>query len=473
MFMKQTHKEVYLLIALLCTSVVSVYFMPAMLSRLIFLGILVAVYNTKMDYVYLVWFFVINNAPGLLFSGGEFDAKRIPLYPVVSGISVSFQDLFLLLYLFKFIRLKKPFQFIFKKEFRWFFMYTFSVVAYSLLLGMSFKDMISTFRVILPWSLIFILPTYIYNREIVVRVCLLMFPMVLLALASQIFSYISGAYLDHWLRGLPSWYVDVAEGHASRSYSAVYIILFSIIQALFFVFGKKDLINKNYLSLIIFTGAFSVFLAATRGWIIAIAFMLVSVLLFFGFSREATRWFRLAVLSVAVFFIVESLFPVVHEQVKGSSQRMSTLEALAKGDVTARGTLKRLDVRVPRVLNKFWESPVIGWGFSSEYQRYQDSHVGQYNLLLQVGVIGYVFFNGLFVVFCLKIWRMGKNPYIRKVHGKAMGIYILGMLAGFIIHSTSVQFWGINMGFDHMQKVLFWCFFFTSVNALYLHHRTR
>jgi len=447
--------------------------MPAMLSRVIFLVILVAAFRTKLDYVYLVWFFILNDAPGLLFSGGEFDAKRIPLYPVVAGISVSFQDLFVLLYLFKIIRLKQPLQFIFKKEFKWFVIYAFAVVAYSLPLGMRFDNMIVTFRVLLPWSLIFVLPTYIYNREILIRVCILIFPMVLLALASQIFCYITGSFWDHRLRGMSSWHVAVEGGDVSRSYSAVYIILFSIIQALFFLYTKKGGINKNYLSLIIFIGAFSIFLTATRGWIIAIAFLLVGVFLLFGFSREITRWFRLAILSLIVFLIVGALFPVVLQQTKGSSQRLSTLEALAAGDVTAGGTLKRLDVRAPRVMNKFWESPVVGWGFSLEYYRHQDSHVGQYNLLLQVGVLGYIFFNGLFVVFCLKIWRMGKNPIIRKDHGKAMGIFILGMLSAFSIHSTSIQFWGFNFGFDHIQKVIFWCFFFASVNAVYLHHKVQ
>ena len=94
MFIK--FKDYHLLIILVLTSFISVYFMSEMVNRMIFLVILAVAFRTKLDYVYLVWFFIISDAPGRLFSAGSFDAVRIPLYPVISGISVKFQELFLI-----------------------------------------------------------------------------------------------------------------------------------------------------------------------------------------------------------------------------------------------------------------------------------------------------------------------------------------------------------------------------------------
>ena len=105
--MFRNSKDYYLLILLILTSLVSVYFTSATVNRIIFLLILVAAFRTKLDYVYFVWFFIINDAPGRLFSAGTFEAARIPLYPVIAGISISFQELFPILFLIKFLSLKK------------------------------------------------------------------------------------------------------------------------------------------------------------------------------------------------------------------------------------------------------------------------------------------------------------------------------------------------------------------------------
>jgi hypothetical protein len=440
--------------------------MPAMLNRLVFLGILFAAYRTRYDYVYLVWFFIINDAPGRLFSGGEFDAVRIPLYPVAAGISISFQELFLFLYLFKYISMKKKPKFIFKKEFAWFLSFGLFVAAYSFLLGINFDNIIKTFRYFLPWGLIFVLPTYIYNKEILVRCSLLIFPVVFLAFASQLYTYFTGNYLEHYLRAIDFRSLGSFEqGFGIRTYSAVYITLLAIIQAFYFLFNRKGGINQNYLGMVIFIGIFSIFLTGTRGWIIAMSFLLIAAFLIFGFSRNLALWIRIVAVSAIVLLIVGSQFPIVQKQIDATLRRVSTLEALAAGDLTAQGTLARLNVRGPRVLSKFKESPFVGWGFSNHFYDYADGHVGHHNILLNIGILGYLFVNGLFIVLCLKIWRFSKNKAMQQAEGKSPLIYIVGLAVVFLIHSSSTQFWGYTLS---MNKILFFAFLFGAVNAVIL-----
>ncbi|EMS77656.1 hypothetical protein [Desulfotignum phosphitoxidans] len=462
-------KDFYLLIVLLFFSFFSVYYMPVMFNRIAFLIILVATFRTKFDYVYLVWFFIINDAPARLFSAGALDdVGRIPLYPLVSGISISFQDLFFALYIYKYLSQKKIPPFIFKKEFTWYLLFGIFVVGYSLLLGMTMDNMLQTFRIFLPWSMIFIVPAYIGSKEKIIRSSLLIFPIVFLAFLSLCYSYVTGDYLNDVLRGVSfSHTLLVRDEFASRSHSAAFIIIFSVIQAFYYLLDKNNQINKNYLGAVIFFGLFSILLTASRGWTIALTFFLFGSLFFTGFSRNIAKWIRIVAVSVIVFWFIGSQFPLIQKQLDATFQRLATLEMLVSGDVTAGGTLQRIDVRGPRVMSKFWESPFVGWGFSNDYYDFADGHVGHQNILLNVGILGYVFVNGLFVVLCMKIWRFSRIKEIRKNEGKLSLIYVFGLMAVFVIHSSSTQFWGIDMGFNQLQKLIFFGFFLAAVNTIY------
>ncbi len=459
-------KDYQLLIFLCVISFISVYFMPAMVNRLVFLVILFAAYQTKLDYVYLVWFFIINDAPGRLFSAGAFGAVRIPLYPVAAGISIGFQEFFLILYIYKLLQMQRPWLFIFKQEFTWFYIFGLFIVAYSFILGMSFDNIVRTFRTLLPWSLIFIVPAYIYSRGILIRSSLMFFPVVLLAFGSQIFSYITGEYLDYYLRGVESRLLSIEEGRASRAHSAVYVTLFGIIQAFYFFYNRRQDINKNYLALVFFLGIYSIILTATRGWMIAMAVLLLGVLILFGLS-EISRSFKLAAIATILLLGAVTFMPQLIQQLEASFERFSTMEALVHGDLTADGTLQRLDVRGPRVMSKFRESPILGFGFSNEYYEYRDGHVGHHNILLNIGIIGYIFVNGLFVYLCYKIWIMARKKMIRLQEGKAPLIFVLGLIVVLIIHSSSTQFWGYTLS---MNKVLFISYFFASINMVLSHN---
>ena len=62
---------------------------------------------------------------------------------------------------------------------------------------------------------------------------------------------------------------------------------------------------------------------------------------------------------------------------------------------------------------------------------------------------------------------MRKNK-IRLNEGNSPIIYLLGLLTSFIIHSTSTQFWGYDMFFSQIPKIMFFGFLFSSVNIITL-----
>jgi hypothetical protein len=269
--------------------------------------------------------------------------------------------------------------------------------------------------------------------------------------------------------GIESRYVEISDYvDVSRSFSAGYIILFSFVQGLYFYYSRNANINSNYIGVLLFISLISIILSATRGWIIATMVLFIGAILLCGNTKQMIRNFRLVLISIAVGFIIFSQVPIVHKQVEVVYNRMLTLDALVKGDITAAGTLQRINVRGPKVIQKFWESPVFGWGFSDEYYAYQDGHVGNQNILLSVGIVGYLFLIALFIHFCRKIYILSKFDEVKLHEGKGPLIYIISLIAIFIIHSTSTQFWGYIMEFGQLPKVIFFGFFFASVNAVFI-----
>jgi hypothetical protein len=461
-------KENNQLLLLLSLSFLSVYILPKYISMIIFLVFLIFIYRSKVDYLWLVWFFIINDAPGLLFSGGSRNDLRLPLYTLGPGISISFQDLFIFVYFLKAIFNKRQLTFIFKKEFTLFYIVGGFVLLYSFLLGMNLEIYLHLIRAVLPWAWVFLIPYFINSQEQIIKVSRLFFPFVFLALASQIFTYYTGAYWDDILKGVHSDFVRVSEnGEASRSASAMYVTFFIFVQSLFFFLWKYRTFSKYYLATIIFTSLLTIFLTATRGWIIAFLFISLGAVLFLSGKRLFKQIIRISIIALLLIFVLQYNYPIIKRQIKLSYERVATLQALAEGDITAEGTLKRINERGPRVMSKVWGSPLTGWGFSSDYFQYADGHVGNQTIMLNVGLLGFLFLTGMFFYLCYKIWVLSKKNIFNLKFGTTPLIYLLGLLAVFIIHSSSTQFWGYDMGYDPLPKIIFFAFLFSAISITF------
>ena len=466
--MKIWSKENNQLLLLLLLTFLSVYLLPKVANLFIFLVFLVIAYRSKADYLWLTWFFVINDAPGLLFSAGKIGDLRIPIYPIVPGISISFQDLFLFVYFLKAIFNRNHFSFVFKKEFIMFYLVGVVLFLYSFLLGMSVDINLHLIRAVLPWVWVMIVPCFIDSQQQIIKVSRMLFPFVFLALASQIYTYITGSYWDNLLRGVGSDLVKITEnGEVSRSASAVYITFFLFVQSFFFFLWKNKIFGKYYLATIIITALLTIFFTATRGWIIAFLFISLGALIFLSGNRIFKQTIRIGAIAVLLLLGLQYYFPIVKKQIKLSYERVSTLQTMTEGDITAGGTVSRISERSPRVMSKVWESPIIGWGFSTYYFQYADGHVGTQTIMLNVGILGYLYLTGLLFYFCYKIWVLSKKNYFILKYGTAPRIYLLGLLAVFIIHSSSSQFWGYDMGYEPLQKTIFFAFYFTAISVTF------
>lgn len=458
---------------LLGATLISVYFLPIGVTKLVFLVFAGMAYKTKeYDYIYLIWLFIIIDAPGRLFSATGLHDRRLPLYTLAAGVSFTFQELFLFMYIAKIYINKKKENFIFQKAFNYFFYIIGFVFLYSIFLGMDFSVLVQTIRYLLTWSWIIILPYYINNPERVLGVSRLIFPIVFVVLALQVHTFITGNYLDNILRG-ENFYINLAVekgSEASRVVSSFTLLIFATTQALFFMSSKEKFFSSNnYLAGVIFCSIASVVLSATRGWTLAFGFLILASLIQISKNGKIVRLFNLMIASIVVIYVLQYSFPLIRHQFEASIDRLSTITLLLEGDVTAGGTLSRIDLRGKRVMEHFWRSPVIGWGFSKEYFRYADGHVGLQTMLLNVGIVGFTYLIILYFYICLKIWLISRKLVVRSFLGSGIIIYLFSLIALFMIHTSSTQFWGFIIHFGQTIKVLTIAFLLASFNALVVH----
>jgi O-antigen ligase len=163
----------------------------------------------------------------------------------------------------------------------------------------------------------------------------------------------------------------------------------------------------------------------------------------------------LALISILLIFILSSIVisPSVSRTFEYAINRISTLESIVQGDLTAEGTLSRITDRSPRVLDKFSERPLTGFGFSNEYSDYADVHVGNETLLLKGGIIGYFFMLLLMFNFNIKLFKRNviltnANPY-----KKSLYIFIIGFIGFFIIHSSSGYIFNYGIDFNRGMAI--------------------
>lgn len=439
---------------------------PVVVSRMTFLASLIMAFNSKDDCFWLSWFFLIMNAPGRLFSSSSgLTEFRLPLYNLGPGISLGFPELFLAVYLLKFFIRRRDSGFLFVKYFVFILAYGMLMLFYSMLLGTTSSNLIIAVRSIAPWAWVLLLPAVITDTEKLGRVFRMLAPFVFLTFIFTIYAQLSGNYIHNILAGesvLRS--SGLAEEELIRITHAFPLSFFCMMMSLFYISYADKRYNWNYLNVILVVAGTMIFMSATRGWILAIFILLASVF-FMGGSNLFKQSARVIVIFGLFFSIVGTIYPALFFQTTQALKRFLTLEQLAQGDITAGGTLMRITDRGPRIMAVFRESPVIGWGFSRTFFSHSDGHVGNQNMLMQGGILGYLAWMLPLILITRRVYTLSRMPRIRSLYGNGMLVFLLAILGSFVIHSSSMQMLGfIMLG---QSSHLHWALIFTAVMVVY------
>jgi len=278
----------------------------------------------------------------------------------------------------------------------------------------------------------------------------LVFPFVFLVILGAFTQLLSAKRLiDPWVGGETNLNYALAKGSTEQyerpNTYGILLTYFSLIFSLYY-FSRKDYQgNKIYLLAIAIASFSAHIISQTRGWI-AVSFFIVFLFIFF---IQKFRFKNLLYITIGLFFfyILYSNIPALTIAVDNGLGRFATVESFAKGDVTAGGTNIRFTERLPKVMEGIRENPITGLGFSDEYWKYADYHVGFATMLLQIGILGYL----LFIAFWIKFFTMVHKNNHRLLYGHPMKgpllIFSIALAGSLLLHFTSYQF----MGFEFMQ----------------------
>jgi hypothetical protein len=426
-------KEFLQLVGWLTAAFVAVYYLPELYSRLLFLLLLLVVWRSKRDYFWLAFFLILLDQPGGFFSGGErTDTKRLPIYSLMAGFSFTITQLYLILLVIKSItknRFKKP-SIYFRNNLEILGWYVLVLLVVSGLIGFSFTSMRETYRTIINLTLFFSMFYILPNHKSLFHFLRLLFPFVFLAVLAQIYGLTFHQQPVELFKpgaGSHLYALDNMEGW-DRPIELVFTLFICFTGSLFLLGQEERPFSTWYLILVNTTSFFSIFLSGTRTWVVGFLFAYL-LFLIFNKSKLPTYLFR-SLIGLGLAAFVLHFIPVVNHHIDNIWLRISTVAALAEGDLSMGGTAVRFQEHAPSVWEGYLQSTIVcGAGFSDLFYEYDNIHVGYHNLLFNTGVVGVL----LYLFFIVKLLR---KPFEieNERHAKINKIAILPIIILLVIN---------------------------------------
>lgn len=430
------YKRLAILFIWLGAIIVATYFLPKSVGLVFYIGMLVAYFRSRDEALWLTIFLLLSDGFWGFFNNYEVVLSILPGLP-----PIEIGHAYILLTVIKASRMESPGKFFTDKLMIAMSIYIGFLIVQGYVLGLS-PEMNVQFRMIkfiFPLALFYSLPRLFRQEEQYKDLFMYLFPFAFLALFAQVFtiathmtpSMFLGVHRDFW------FLVDVAKGKTYRGFYSTGMILLTFFGAMYYLARRDNQFNFMYLFAVVGANMMSVFLSATRGWLIGCGLGLILFMLFV-LKPSGKQAAKLVGITAALIIGLLSM-PVVGMQFTNAFKRMTTLEALASGDMTAHGSLERLSKRSPRVMGKWEEAPLTGWGFSDTFFAYADFHVGNQTILLHSGILGALLMGMFFVYFHGTLfWRSTLLPRGHPAKD-ALLVFVIFFPGWFFIHSTSGQ----------------------------------
>lgn len=423
---------------LVICAVIAVYYVPPIIGWVFHMGTLVAYFRAKPkdEPFWMAYFLLLSD--GFFGFFGLYEAV-ISLLPGLPPIELG--QVYIILSVIKARAIKADYQPFYWPPLMVMGIYLIFLVVQGYVLGVEMELNVQ-FRILkwlTPLLLFYSVPRLFKEVEQYKELFVYLFPMAFVTLGAQLFTIMLGRS-PMQVFGIKEkvWFaIQVSSEKTYRGFYNDNVIIITYFGALYFLAIKKFFFRNIYLFAVLGANFASVFLSATRGWTIFSVFILsLSFALVIKFDKKRVSA-MFALLIVAI--IGTQSVPILRTQVNNAVRRMLTLEALAEGDATADGTLIRLTERGPRVMKKWSQSKLTGWGFSNGFMESDDFHVGNQNILMHSGIIGALLmaiFIGFFILKQAMRWLTLPRDHLMRDVMLLCPIFFMGW---FIIHSSSQQ----------------------------------
>jgi hypothetical protein len=448
-----TWPDIFKFLALVAVTLGITYFSASPVRIIWYVILLIFYYFSKNEALWLAFFLCTTDG----FAG--FFGLYAVMLPVLPGLpAVELSQLYVLLTVIKAARSKSHDLIFYNKYIQILFVYLIFMIVWGQLMG--FTGTLNVyFRVLkgfIPMLLFYSVPRLFTDQDVYYRFFRIIFIIVVVAFAAQIFTLLAGVTpLEAAGLNIEVTEEDLKEFRVFFNASST---LIGLMGALYYLNRRE---TKPSYRILLYTVVFAALamavLSATRGWIISFSLIVLLTFLFTGIVRTR-RIVEFAIIAVPFLYWTLSN-PTINNQINFARERLGAMEAITQGDLTAQGTLQRLDIRSQRVMDAWKENPLFGWGLSDMGYEYGDGHVGNQCLLAMSGIVGFILLNGFLLFFSWKILSV-YNRSVQKINDRNSLLVFLIFLAGwFLIHSTSgQQFNYIGMPAKIIPQAVFFSF---------------
>ncbi len=451
-------------LALIAVTLIITYYTAPPVRAVWYVILLIFYFFSKNEALWLAFFFSTTDGFAGFFG---FSSVMLPLMPGLPAVEIV--QLYIILSVIKAAQSTKKVHLFYNKYLQILFIYLLFMIIWGQFMG--FKGEINVyFRVLkgfIPMLLFYSIPKLFNTQDTYLRFFKIVFMIVLVAFAAQIFTLLAG------VSPLEAAGFTVDEEADEKNQ---FRIFFNVSSTLIGLFGALYYLNRKntkssyqiFLYTVVLITLTIAVLSATRGWIISFSMIIFLSVLFTGIIR--TRRILKFTLIVAPLLYGVLSNPTINNQIAFARERLGAMEAIAEGDLSAEGTLQRLDYRSQRVMNAWKENRLFGWGISDKGYEYGDGHVGNQSLLAVSGIVGYILLNGFLIFFVYKILDIYYRSGYRFPARNSLLVFIVFMAGWFVIHSTSgQQFNYIGMPANIIPQAVFFSFgAFNYEQTLYL-----
>jgi len=439
--MNFTKNKYFKFFGLYCVIILVNYFTPGIVRVIFFSSLLIVFYKSKQNAFWIALFFVIQYAPGYLFN--NIDAiYNLNFYRVPgSDRNISFNELSIVIMFLKALTSKEHYKI--NKIFLLLIFYSIFLFAISFAFGVTTTKILRTIRFLIPYTLFWSLPVLLLKEEKFLDIFNYFLIFSIVVFAMQIYMFVSGKHFFTLLGGRFEQRFDVAndlifdsEHDLVRPLYSTHILFLNIIIGLYYFISNSNQ-KPKYLIVYVALSLISLIITGTRGYSIgAIAMIFIYFIILPKRLKTISKYLMFFLIGLFVILLI----PQVNKQMSLAIDRIMTVTKFAEGDITAGGTSQRFNRYMPMVMNKFTESPIIGFGFSDDFYANTNAHVAIPNTLLNGGIVGLI----LFLAFLFYFYFRSTYWYLH-IDQKYI-IIVIGLTGFLIVHIFSFAIFSYLLG---------------------------
>lgn len=473
--MSNSNNEVFRLFKWLLVLIVLTYFTNQVAISIVYSFVIYMFYRSDVedDYFWIILTFALIDYPGNLFNNMDRAFLKFGM------LQFEYLEIFSIVALLKVINKRKrynSFPAFLKLPYKLYFIYFLFLLAYGVLLvgigsggATGYRNIFVFFKIISMTPIFYTLAIIFNNNYIMRKFAKLLFTLLLVNFAGQLFVIFYNESVHTILGGKIVENTDllVVSSDLVRALFGSFINLISLLVASYIYFSEQNIFSKKYLIFILVICVISMILTASRTWITGYLIYIISLLFLSLFSKYSkTALLRISIMTIPLIILYNSNRTFSY-QIDAVFNRFLTLEFLFSGDLTAGGTNVRFTTRSENIMDRVWERPIFGWGISGYSIEHADGHVGNQSILLTGGFIGFSIFVFIWFYFIFKLLSF-RNQLDNKDNKIRVYALILFFILTLIIHGGTQRYGYIIFGLSPQTGFITALWF--SIISSYYHH---